>query len=378
MAVSRLTPLIACLALALSSFVTVANAAERLALVVGNSAYKAAPLPNSVNDSAVISEALEDSGFQVVHVQNADRREMRAAFRAFAKSATDAGRNTVALFFYAGHGIQADGRNYLIPIGADLRSQADLEYEAIDAQWVLDLIGESRAGVNIVVLDACRNNPFQSSARGVSRGLAQMSAPTGSLVAYSTAPGQTAEDGDGGNSPFTRALASAIRKPGLKIEEVMKETRREVFTTTASKQVPWVSSSLIGDFYFSRPESEPRRATPTVLAALEQPKRAAPQSKPVARGLGGPSFNCEKATTRVEKLICDVAPLATVDGDLGRAYKAARAGLSKADQTRLRDRQRAWIKSRDAHCVRREVDRKWLADCLYRMTEDRVAFLKNY
>lgn len=354
-----------------------AKAAERLALVIGNAAYAAGPLANPVNDAKLLAETLEDNGFQVVRLENADRREMRAGVRAFSASAAAAGRNAVALFFYAGHGIQADGRNYLVPIGADLRTQADLEYEAIDAQWALDVIGESRAGVNIILLDACRNNPFKSSSRGASRGLAQMTAAYGSIVGYATAPGQIADDGDGVNSPFSKALSRAIRAPGLTIEEVLKQTRREVFDATAGRQVPWVSSSLIGEFSFSRPSSEPARAKPVVTAALEASasRSAKTAAVPAAKG---PSFDCRKASTRVEKTICGVAPLAAVDGELGRAYKAARDGLSKPEKTRLRDRQRAWIKRRDKHCARRNADRKWLADCLYRMTEDRVSFLRNY
>lgn len=366
--------------LAIAASPVAAPAVERLALVIGNGDYREAPLVNPVNDAQLMAEALEDTGFRVVHVENADRREMRAAVRAFAASTAEAGRDVVALFYYAGHGIQADGRNFLLPVGAELQAPADLPYETIEAQWVLDMIGDARAGVSIIVLDACRNNPFRSASRGATRGLAQMDAPQGSILAYSTAPGKAALDGDGASSPYTGALAKLIRQPGLKIEEVFKQVRRAVYTQTDAKQVPWESSSLIGDFYFAGAKREP-----PPLALLATPKPAANgRLASRSRGVGDPSFNCRKATTNVEKLICEVDPLAMADGDMGRAYKGARDGLSKAEQKRLRARQIAWIKGRDAHCAQRSTTtrsaaaRDALADCLLRMTRDRVVFLDKY
>lgn len=228
-----------------------AGATARLALVIGNGAYQTAPLANPPNDMNLVADALEDSGFDVTRLQDGGRREMRDAIRAFSEDVAAAGRDAVALFYFAGHGVQLNGRNYLIPVGAELRSPADMEYEAVEAQWALDLIGESQAGISIIVLDACRNNPFRSVSRAASRGLAQMDAPRGSILAYSTAPGDVASDGDGGASPYSGALAAAIREPGLKIEDVFKRVRRQVLIDTSHEQTPWESSSLVGDFYFT-------------------------------------------------------------------------------------------------------------------------------
>lgn len=228
-----------------------ASAAERLALVIGNGDYATAPLANPTNDARLVADALTDTGFQVTQIENAGRREMQSAIREFSEAVAAAGRDAVALFYFAGHGVQVKGRNYLVPIGAELRSAADMEYEALDAQWALDLIGESRAGVSIIVLDACRNNPFRAISRAASRGLAQMDAPRGSILAYSTSPGQVALDGDGDSSPYSGALAQAIRKPGLRIEDVFKQVRRQVLIETGQKQLTWETSSLVGDFYFS-------------------------------------------------------------------------------------------------------------------------------
>ena len=162
-----------------------------------------------------------------------------------------------------------------------------------------------------LIVDACRNNPFKSSSRGASRGLAQMTAAYGSIVGYATAPGQIADDGDGVNSPFSKALSRAIRAPGLTIEEVLKQTRRDVFDATAGRQVPWVSSSLIGEFSFSRPSSEPARAKPVVTAALATSanRGAEVAAVPAAKG---PSFDCRKASTRVEKTICGIKQSDTI------------------------------------------------------------------
>ncbi|MEM6934232.1 MAG: SUMF1/EgtB/PvdO family nonheme iron enzyme [Pseudomonadota bacterium] len=228
-----------------------ASASERVALVIGNGAYAFGPLDNAANDARLMTQSLEQTGFSVSLLLDADERAMKTAIRTFADRLQSSSPDTVALFYFAGHGVQLNGRNYLIPTKAEVRSAADVEFASIEAQWVLDLIGESRKNLSIVILDACRNNPFPSIARSAPRGLARMDAPRGSLLAFSTAPGAVALDGLSNNSPYTSALARKILEPGLKIEEVFKEVRREVLTTTKDQQVPWESSSLIGDFYFS-------------------------------------------------------------------------------------------------------------------------------
>ncbi len=246
----------------------------RLALVIGNGAYrKASQLDNPVNDANDIAAALEAVGFEVIKGTDQDLAGMRRLIRQFGqKLGTQKG---VALFYYAGHGVEFKGRNFLIPVDADIASEVETEDYAIDVDSVLRQMDAAQNGFNIVVLDACRNNPF---ARGWSRsgdagGLANVLAPTGTYIAYAAAPGTTALDGKGTrNGVFTGALLKNLKRPGLKLEEVFKATREEVMTLTANKQVPWDSSSLKGDFYFRPPTVSGNVSTEPVKAIdpLEQ------------------------------------------------------------------------------------------------------------
>jgi len=220
---------------------------NRFALVIGNGGYKSSPLRNPANDARDMAARLRKLGFEVMHRENASQRSMEAAIRRFGRSLRKGG---VGLFYFAGHGVQVNGRNYLIPIGADIEKETEVKYEAVDAGRVLDEMYEAGNGLNIVVLDACRDNPFARSFRTRTGGLARMDAPTGTFIAYSTAPGSIAADGEGRNGIFTHHLLKNIPKPGLKIEDILKEVRKGVISETNNKQVPWQSSSLTGDFYF--------------------------------------------------------------------------------------------------------------------------------
>lgn len=252
-----------------------ASAQQRLALVIGNGAYSKGALANPPNDANLTAAALSDAGFEVTKVLNASQNSMKQQIRAFAIRLQRAGPNAVAAFYYAGHGVQVDGRNYLIPVDATITAKPDLEYETIEAQWVLDMIGDSGSAMSIIILDACRDNPFRSFTRSNSRGLARMDAPRGALLSYSTAPGDVAADGIGANSPFTEALASAIRTPGLKIEETFKQVRRNVLAATGDRQLPWESTSLTGDFYFT-PGGQSQPVAPTQPVSVAPPPTPAP------------------------------------------------------------------------------------------------------
>ncbi len=232
--------------------VSTAFATERFALVIGNSAYATAPLPNPVNDANLMAETLAGLGFQVKLHKDLTRRDMRRAIVDFGQSLEEAPKGSVALIFYAGHGIRIDGENYLIPVDAEISDPLDVKIEGVQASTVLETLNRYE-GLNIVVLDACRNNPFEGGTRSGGGGLARMDAPTGTLVAFSTAPGRVAEDGEGSNSPYTRALVRSMQIPGMKVEDVFKRVRIEVLERTSKRQVPWESSSLIGDFYFAGP-----------------------------------------------------------------------------------------------------------------------------
>lgn len=222
----------------------------RLALVIGNSDYRVAPLPNPVNDAALMAATLRAVGFEVYEHKDLNRREMKRAFSDFGEELKEYGSNTVGLIYYAGHGVQIGGENYLIPVGTQIFDELDVEIEGIRASSLLGTLRDADTAMNIVILDACRNNPFKVRNRSGARGLAKMDAPTGTLLAYSTSPGDVAEDGSGNNSTYTAALARAIQKPGAKVEEVFKRVRVNVMDRTQGRQVPWESSSLVGDFVF--------------------------------------------------------------------------------------------------------------------------------
>lgn len=246
-----------------------ASAAKRVALVIGNSDYEhIAPLKNPKNDAATMASALEKVGFEVTTVIDADTRKMKSAFLKFGRQlrkGVDA-----SVFYYAGHAVQYNGENYLIPTPAKILDKDELDFEAVNINSLMRLLNVARDSVNMVILDACRNNPFPESTRSTSRGLAPVSAPRGTYIAYSTAPGNVAYDGDGDNSEYTKALASAITEPGLEIAQVFRKVRRDVITATGEKQIPWESSSIVGNFYFQKAKPkvvEPPKPSPEVLAS---------------------------------------------------------------------------------------------------------------
>ncbi|MBE3640450.1 caspase family protein [Mangrovicoccus algicola] len=233
----------------------VAAASEaRIALVIGNAGYEAVtPLDNAGNDSRLVAGALREAGFEVTLVQDAGRAALTAAVAAFGRDLRSRGPETVGLFYYAGHGIQSFGANYLLPVDARLSDAADLDLVAVDAASVLRQMGSAGNRTNIVILDACRNNPFEAIRDLDDSGLAEMKAPTGTFLAYATAPGAVALDGTGANSPFSAALAEAMAQQGQPIEQAFKAVRRRVLEETAGRQTPWDTSSLTGDFMFRPP-----------------------------------------------------------------------------------------------------------------------------
>jgi hypothetical protein len=226
----------------------IAATERRIALVIGNSAYTSGPLKNPVNDATAMATQLQKLGFTVTLKKNANLREMEDALTDFGDRLK---RGGVGLFFYAGHGIQVGGSNYLVPIGARINREVDIKYETLDAGKILDEMASANNGLNIVIFDACRDNPYSRSFRNASRGLAIVSnAPVGTFISYSTSPGNVASDGDGRNSPYTQALLWYMKEPGLTIEQVFKGARAKLGKDTGGKQIPWELSSLQGEFYF--------------------------------------------------------------------------------------------------------------------------------
>jgi uncharacterized caspase-like protein len=202
-----------------------------------------------------MSGTLRGLGFEVTTLQDASLRQLRDATRQFEQSVAAA---DVALIFYAGHAVEAKGRNYVIPVDADVAREYELDDQAYDAQQWLAMLGDVKSSnaqrVNIVILDACRDNPVSRQWRSTSRGLGRMDAPSGTLLVYSTAPGKVASDGPKGqrNSPFTKSLLQAMQTPNVPVEQVLKDVRRRVLADTQGEQVPWENSSLVGDFVFKR------------------------------------------------------------------------------------------------------------------------------
>lgn len=232
-----------------------AHAEARIALVIGNAGYddSLGALANPVNDATAIGETLKSAGFDVELVTNADQKTMKRAIQRFGERISKSGRNATGLFYYAGHGMQTRGINYLIPVAAPIAREADLELEAVAADTVISQMEYYGAATSIVILDACRNMPLTRGLRSATRGLAKMEAPAThqSYIAYSASPGQTALDGEGErNSPFAAALVKRMKEPGVPIEQMFKKVRGDVKAASGDKQDPQDSSSLVDEFVF--------------------------------------------------------------------------------------------------------------------------------
>lgn len=254
------------------------NKEYRVALVIGNSDYKKSPLKNPVNDAKDIASALQDLGFDVVLGTNLTRDEINQKVSEFSPMLAKA---DIGFFYFAGHGFQYEGENYLVPVAFDINNENDIPREALSTGSILKKMDDAGNAVNIVVLDACRNNPYAGSfstvkrslklpsdanstaasvlsdanlSRGLTRsnvkGLTPLNGPSGSLIAYATAPGQVAADGSGSNGLYTQYILNYIKQPDVAIEQVFKKVRIGVMKDTSGSQIPWENSSLLGDFYF--------------------------------------------------------------------------------------------------------------------------------
>ncbi len=247
-----------------------ASAAEpRTALVIGNAQYAFSPLANPANDATDVAAALRNAGFDVILKIDADRRAMTEAIGAFGKTLKTS--RAMGLFYYAGHGAQIGGENYLVPVGDSFASERDIKERAINAIDIVDAMAAAGNDLNIVILDACRDNGLGTSS---TRGLSRIDSNARLFVSYSTSPGAVAQDGEGRNSPYTKHLTQAIGIPDLTLEQTFKATLKGVYQETRGQQTPWISSSFFGDFIF--------RATQQV-AAIDTDKS---QPAPSASGSG--------------------------------------------------------------------------------------------
>jgi Caspase domain len=286
---------------------------RRLALLIGNAAYQNPEdvLENSVNDVRLMSTVLRASGFEVMTVENATRRQMHEAVSVFGAQLKQ--NKGVGLFFYAGHGMQVKGVNYLIPIDAQTSRESSATFDSLNVDNLMEVMAEANTTTNIIILDACRNNPYaRASGRpstGGGAGLAQMSAPAGSYVVYSAGVGQTASDGTGGNGLFTQHFSHAVEVgQGRKIQEVMMQVRTSVRRDSEGKQIPWETSALETDFYFYPPQG--LQGTNLATTPTLPPIRIAPpeSARPVQSQIPTQISLPEKLAAPV---VADLAPAPT-------------------------------------------------------------------
>ncbi len=353
-----------------------ASSAGRLALLIGNSAYiSGGNLRNPVNDVRDVKAALEELGFRVIKYENCTQRSMKEAIDDFGE---DLRGHEVGLFFYAGHGVQVGGENYLVPVDAKLQSEKVVEYDCVRADRVLAMMEGAGSKTNIVILDACRDNPFERSWRrgGAGRGLAFMNAPSGALIAYATAPGRTAGDGTGRNGVYTAALLDHIRTAGITIEQMFKRVRVTVEERTNKAQTPWESTSLRGEFYFlagGTPVARVNTAGPTAIpdplaeerARLEKEREelARLKTQEEKRKIEEERQRLEEERKKLEvERVKPQQPPALSDGrEVGRdgVYIAYANGIVKDTKTGLEwmagpdrdmswDEARAWVESLNA------------------------------
>jgi hypothetical protein len=298
-----------------------AHAEKRVALVIGNSAYRTVPaLPNPAADARLISDTLTSLSFEIVGggaELDLDKAGFDDALRKFGKQLTGA---DVALFYYAGHGVETHGLNYLVPVDAHPADEGDVFVQMIGTSGILDQMEKSGARINLVLLDACRDNPFRDhGVRSTTGGLAQMPAPVGTLISFATQPRSVALDGDGGHSPYTLALADAMQRPGSGLFKTFNEVGLAVEKATGGRQLPWVSSSPIsGKFYFAD--------KPAVEDALVDPPDTPAPAPPVVEARLSPSEDPLR-----HDLITDCDRLAGMPYDTGHAPGLAGVTMDKID-----------------------------------------------
>ena len=307
-----------------------AAAQPRVALVIGNAAYEKSPLTNPAKDAKDMATELTRLGFRVIIITDADRRQMIQAIQEFGKGLHD---GSVALFYYSGHGMQYHGNNYLIPLKTAIAGEADIEFETVDANRVLAQMATANSnGVNLVILDACRDNPYKGFLKSQQAGLAQMNAPTGSLIVYATAPDTPAlDDPEGQNSIYTRRLLEALRAmPDANIYELLLWVRQQVMADTEKQQVPWESNSLTGLFYFANAAPTP---APQIVYVEVTPTPAQPTPRPSQEGNTHPSPSQEGNTEELPSQEGNTELPSSEGGGVGSCWENATPGATCKEDT---------------------------------------------
>ncbi|MBR0744716.1 caspase family protein [Bradyrhizobium japonicum] len=282
---------------------------QRVALVIGNSNYKNAPqLQNPDNDAESMAQFLNSAGFEVVAATDLTQNDMLRVVQDFSAKVSARGPNTVAMVYYAGHGVQLAGENYLVPVDAKVSNPTELVSNSVRLVDVMSTLETIPSRMRIVILDACRNNPFPD-VNDAGRGLAIVDAPNGSIVGYSTAPGAEAQDGTNGHSPYTQAFLNVAREPNVPIEQLFKRVRLEVNQSTSGAQIPWESSSLTSDFtFFGDTAVAATRApvnTPVVQMASNLPSRSTRQAYDYVVSEGRPEYYQEFIQMYPHDPLCD-------------------------------------------------------------------------
>lgn len=282
---------------------------QRVALVIGNSNYQNAPqLANPDNDAQSMAQFLNSAGFEVISATDLTQNDMLRVVQDFSAKVSARGPNTVAMVYYAGHGVQLAGENYLVPVDAKVSNQTELVNNSVRLVDVMSTLETIPSRMRIVILDACRNNPFPN-VNDASRGLAIVDAPNGSIVGYSTAPGAEALDGAGGHSPYTQAFLNIAREPNVPIEQLFKRVRLEVNQTTSGAQILWESSSLTSDFtFFGDTAVAANRApvnAPVVQMASNLPSRSTRQAYDYVLSEGRPEYYQEFIEMYPHDPLCD-------------------------------------------------------------------------
>jgi uncharacterized caspase-like protein len=303
---------------------TIPRAAPRVALVIGNANYtRLTKLKNPLNDARLMADRLTQLGFEVVSVSDRTLPQLTQDVETFARTIRQLGRDTVSVVFYAGHGLESESINYLVPVNADIKRRAEIRTEALSVKQVADLLSGAANQLNILVIDACRDNPFPETALAPSTlGLVPMGAVYGVFIASSTGSGKAAFDGNGDNSLYTGLLAEALLTPGQKLEDIFKSVRRQVRLGSSEQQIPWESTSLEADFYFVPPAPPPSPAAQLLAAARESANAAlydllierfpdAPEAKEARAAVAGPG--------KVARAGAAEAPQASAETVLARA-----------------------------------------------------------
>ena len=353
-----------------------AEAAEdRLALVIGNASYKMAPLANPVNDAKEMAALLRKAGFEVVEGVDTSHEQLTRAIAEFGARIRDP-KVKLGLFYFAGHGFQLDWRNYLVPVDAQIRGAQDVPQATVDVSELFRYMNEAKGRSFLIILDACRDDPFAGSWRPPSRGLSQFDAPTGSLLAYATAPGNVALDGDNRNGLYTSHLLTELQVEGAKVEDVFKRVRLNVRLQSRGKQVPWETTSLEEDLYLF-PGARRKLTEAEQEAALEQEMASWARVKSGGiEALAGflrqhPSgYASELAQSRLNRL------LASQTAVLARQEEEQRVAREQAERTRREQEALAAQAAREA-AVRQAAEHETSAMARARAEQARVAALRE-